>query len=63
MQFSNSCLFYIPTDNLLPVLLVLPLVLFGVLAAVGLWCYYKHKLHPLKTSALPPVPKYVILNC
>ncbi|XP_035525741.1 disintegrin and metalloproteinase domain-containing protein 19 [Morone saxatilis] len=43
-------------SNLLPVLLVLPLVLFVVLAAVGLWCCYRHKLHPLKTSAPPPVP-------
>ncbi|XP_042349013.1 disintegrin and metalloproteinase domain-containing protein 19 [Plectropomus leopardus] len=42
--------------NPLPVLVVLPLVLFVVLAAVGLWCYYRHKLHPLKTSAPPPVP-------
>ncbi|KAM9357468.1 disintegrin and metalloproteinase domain-containing protein 19 [Symphorus nematophorus] len=43
-------------SNLLPVLLVLPLVLFVVLAAAGLWCCYRHKLHPLKTSAPPPVP-------
>nr|XP_019941892.1 PREDICTED: disintegrin and metalloproteinase domain-containing protein 19 [Paralichthys olivaceus] len=43
-------------SSLLPVLLVLPLVLFVVLAAVGLWCCYRHKLHPLKTSAPPPVP-------
>ncbi|XP_039669787.1 disintegrin and metalloproteinase domain-containing protein 19 isoform X3 [Perca fluviatilis] len=43
-------------SNLLPVLVVLPLVLFVVLAAVGLWCCYRHKLHPLKTSAPPPVP-------
>uniref|UniRef100_A0A8C4DNA5 Disintegrin and metalloproteinase domain-containing protein 19 n=1 Tax=Dicentrarchus labrax TaxID=13489 RepID=A0A8C4DNA5_DICLA len=50
-------------SNLLPVLLVLPLVLFVVLAAVGLWCCYRHKLHPLKTSAPPPVPKFVILIC
>ncbi|XP_076595916.1 disintegrin and metalloproteinase domain-containing protein 19 [Chaetodon auriga] len=46
-------------SNLLPVLLVLPLVLFVVLAAVGLWCCYKHKLHPLKTSAPPSVPDSV----
>ncbi|XP_032383620.1 disintegrin and metalloproteinase domain-containing protein 19 isoform X2 [Etheostoma spectabile] len=45
-------------SNLLPVLVVLPLVLFVVLAAVGLWCCYRHKLHPLKTSAPPAV-----LNC
>ncbi|XP_053285079.1 disintegrin and metalloproteinase domain-containing protein 19 isoform X2 [Pleuronectes platessa] len=43
-------------SGLLPVLLVLPLVLFVVLAAVGLWCCYRHKLHPLKTAAPPPVP-------
>ncbi|KAI3351256.1 hypothetical protein L3Q82_005810 [Scortum barcoo] len=43
-------------SNLLPVLLVLPLVLFVVLAAVGLWCRYRHKLRPLKTTAPPPVP-------
>uniref|UniRef100_UPI0037E789AB disintegrin and metalloproteinase domain-containing protein 19 n=1 Tax=Semicossyphus pulcher TaxID=241346 RepID=UPI0037E789AB len=43
-------------SNLLPVLVVLPLILFVVLAAVGLWCCYRHKLHPLKTSAAPPVP-------
>ncbi|KAG7241821.1 hypothetical protein INR49_024791 [Caranx melampygus] len=44
-------------SSLLPVLLVLPLVVFVVLAAVGLWCCYKHKLHPLKASAPPPLPK------
>ncbi|XP_010735817.3 disintegrin and metalloproteinase domain-containing protein 19 [Larimichthys crocea] len=43
-------------SNLLLVLLVLPLVLFVVLAAVGLWCCYRHKRPPLKTSAPPPVP-------
>ncbi|GAA6226342.1 disintegrin and metalloproteinase domain-containing protein 19 [Lates japonicus] len=43
-------------SNLLPVLLVLPLFLFVVLAAVGLWCCYRHKLHPLKSSAPPPAP-------
>ncbi|XP_054453077.1 disintegrin and metalloproteinase domain-containing protein 19 [Anoplopoma fimbria] len=42
-------------SNLLPVLVVLPLVLFVVLSAVGLWCCYKHKLHPLKTSSPPPM--------
>nr|XP_043897084.1 disintegrin and metalloproteinase domain-containing protein 19 isoform X2 [Solea senegalensis] len=41
-------------SGLLPALLVLPLVLFVVLAAVGLWCCYRHKLHPLKASAPPP---------
>ncbi|XP_049898058.1 disintegrin and metalloproteinase domain-containing protein 19 [Epinephelus moara] len=46
----------ISQSSLLPVLLVLPLVLFVVLAAVALWCCYKHKLHPLKTSATLPVP-------
>ncbi|XP_037636668.1 disintegrin and metalloproteinase domain-containing protein 19 [Sebastes umbrosus] len=48
-------------SNLLPVLLVLPLVLFVVLAAVGLWCCYRHKLHPLKTSAPSPVPNCSVL--
>ncbi|XP_010771089.1 disintegrin and metalloproteinase domain-containing protein 19 [Notothenia coriiceps] len=43
-------------SNLLPVLVVLPLVLFVVLAAVGLLFCYRHKLHPLKSSAPPPVP-------
>ncbi|XP_071362810.1 disintegrin and metalloproteinase domain-containing protein 19 [Trachinotus anak] len=43
-------------SSLLPVLVVLPLVVFVVLAAAGLWCCYRHKLHPLKTSAPPPVP-------
>ncbi|XP_058506264.1 disintegrin and metalloproteinase domain-containing protein 19 isoform X2 [Solea solea] len=44
----------ISQSGLLPVLLVLPLVLFVVLAAAGLWCCYRHKLHPLKASAPPP---------
>ncbi|XP_070692876.1 disintegrin and metalloproteinase domain-containing protein 19 [Pempheris klunzingeri] len=43
-------------SHLLLVLLVLPLVCIVALAAVGLWFYYRHKLHPLKTSAPPPVP-------
>ncbi|XP_034070841.1 disintegrin and metalloproteinase domain-containing protein 19 [Gymnodraco acuticeps] len=43
-------------SNLLPVLVVLPLVLFVVLAAVGLLFYYRHRLHPLKSSNPPPVP-------
>ncbi|XP_008277789.1 disintegrin and metalloproteinase domain-containing protein 19 isoform X2 [Stegastes partitus] len=43
-------------SSLLPVLLVLPLALFVLLAAVGLWCCYRHKLRPLKASAPPPVP-------
>lgn len=42
--------------DLLLVLVILPLVLFVVVAAIGLWCCYKHKLRPLKTSAPPPVP-------
>ncbi|XP_056295914.1 disintegrin and metalloproteinase domain-containing protein 19 [Pseudoliparis swirei] len=42
-------------SHLLPALVVLPLVLFVVLCAVGLWCCYRHKLHPLKTSAPPPM--------
>ncbi|KAK2849382.1 hypothetical protein Q5P01_009216 [Channa striata] len=43
-------------STLLPVLVVLPLVLFVVLAFVGLWCCYRHKLHPLKSSATLPAP-------
>ncbi|XP_078145148.1 disintegrin and metalloproteinase domain-containing protein 19 [Centroberyx gerrardi] len=43
-------------SSLLPALLLLPLVLFVVLAAVGLWCCYRHKFRPLKTSAPPPAP-------
>ncbi|XP_061644136.1 disintegrin and metalloproteinase domain-containing protein 19 [Phyllopteryx taeniolatus] len=42
-------------SSLLPVLLVL-LLLFFVLLAVGLWCCYKHKLQPLKTSTPITVP-------
>ncbi|XP_067373689.1 disintegrin and metalloproteinase domain-containing protein 19 isoform X1 [Channa argus] len=41
-------------SSLVPVLVVLPLVLFVVLAIVGLWCYYRHKLHPLKFSTSTP---------
>ncbi|XP_070959251.1 disintegrin and metalloproteinase domain-containing protein 19-like [Oncorhynchus clarkii lewisi] len=44
-------------SSIRPVLLLLPLVLFVLLAAVGLWCCYSHKLHknfPLKTSVPPP---------
>ncbi|XP_028316088.1 disintegrin and metalloproteinase domain-containing protein 19 isoform X2 [Gouania willdenowi] len=44
-------------SSLLPVLLVLPLALFVLLSAMGLWCCYKHKLRPLKASAPPPVPE------
>ncbi|XP_029368039.1 disintegrin and metalloproteinase domain-containing protein 19 isoform X2 [Echeneis naucrates] len=43
-------------STLLPVLVVLPLVVFVVLAAVGLWCCHRHKLHSLKTTAPPPGP-------
>lgn len=42
--------------DLLLVLVILPLVLFVVVAAIGLWCCYKHKLRPLKTSAPSLVP-------
>ncbi|XP_020782886.2 LOW QUALITY PROTEIN: disintegrin and metalloproteinase domain-containing protein 19 [Boleophthalmus pectinirostris] len=45
----------ISNNNLLLVVVILPLVLF-VVAATGLWCCYKHKLRPLKTSTPPPVP-------
>ncbi|KAM9833210.1 disintegrin and metalloproteinase domain-containing protein 19-like isoform 2-T2 [Syngnathus typhle] len=45
----------IPTGKLLLVLLVLP-VLFFVVLAVGLWCCYKHKFQPLKSSTPTPVP-------
>eukprot|EP00063_Salmo_salar_P093713 XP_014068548.1 PREDICTED: disintegrin and metalloproteinase domain-containing protein 19-like isoform X2 [Salmo salar] len=44
-------------SSIRPVLLLLPLVIFVLLAAVGLWCCYSHKLHkhfPLKTSVPPP---------
>ncbi|XP_042563888.1 mucin-6-like [Clupea harengus] len=37
--------------TLLPVLLLLLLCGVVGLAAVGIWCCYKHKLHPLKSSA------------
>lgn len=43
-------------SRLLRVLLALPLALFALLAAVGLWCCYKHKLRPLKAPVPPPVP-------
>ncbi|XP_053735855.1 disintegrin and metalloproteinase domain-containing protein 19 isoform X1 [Synchiropus splendidus] len=43
-------------SHLLPLLVVLPLVLFAVLLALGLWCCHKHKLRPLKSPAPPPVP-------
>ncbi|XP_076023977.1 disintegrin and metalloproteinase domain-containing protein 19 isoform X2 [Genypterus blacodes] len=43
-------------SGVLPVLVVLPLVLFVVLAAVGLLCCFRHKLRPLKASAPTPVP-------
>ncbi|XP_029918400.1 disintegrin and metalloproteinase domain-containing protein 19 [Myripristis murdjan] len=43
-------------SSLLPALLLPPLVLFVVLAAVALWYCYKHKLHPLKTSTPSPAP-------
>ncbi|KAM4621886.1 disintegrin and metalloproteinase domain-containing protein 19 [Polymixia lowei] len=48
----------ISQSGLLPLLLLLPMVVFVVLAAVGLWCCYRHKFQPLKTSAPPPT-----LNC
>ncbi|XP_056132491.1 disintegrin and metalloproteinase domain-containing protein 19 [Lampris incognitus] len=41
-------------SSLLPVLLLLPLAIFVVLAAVGLWCFYRHKIRPLKASVPPP---------
>ncbi|XP_068444755.1 disintegrin and metalloproteinase domain-containing protein 19 isoform X2 [Clinocottus analis] len=47
-------------SNLLPVLVVLPLVLFVVLCAVGLWCCYRHKLHPLKTFAPSPISRSAV---
>ncbi|XP_072295879.1 disintegrin and metalloproteinase domain-containing protein 19 isoform X2 [Eucyclogobius newberryi] len=46
----------ISNNTLLLVLVIIPLVLFVIFAAVVLWCCYKHKLRPLKTSAPPPVP-------
>ncbi|XP_068181996.1 disintegrin and metalloproteinase domain-containing protein 19 isoform X1 [Antennarius striatus] len=42
--------------NLLPLLLALPLFLSAVLTVVGLWCCSRHKLRPMKTPALSPVP-------
>ncbi|MBN3302510.1 ADA19 protein, partial [Amia calva] len=42
-------------SSLLPVFLLLPLFLALGLAAVGLWCCYKHRLHPLKKSSAPPL--------
>src|SRR4029434_10345193 len=39
------------SGTLLPVLLLLLLCGVVGLAAVGIWCCYKHKLHPLKSSA------------
>lgn len=61
MRFSHSTLLllFLP-GNLLPMLLGLPLVIFVVLAVVGLWWCHRHKLSPLKSSAPPPVPKYLI---
>lgn len=50
----------ISNNYLLLVLVILPLVLFVVIMAVGLWCCYKHKLRPLKTSAPPPVPSCTV---
>nr|XP_057919908.1 disintegrin and metalloproteinase domain-containing protein 19 isoform X2 [Doryrhamphus excisus] len=46
-------------SNLLPALLVLPLVLF-VLLAVGLWCCYKRKLQSLKSPAPLPIPSRTV---
>lgn len=45
------------SNHLHLVLVALSLVLFVVVAAAGgLWCCCKHKLHPIKNSAPPPVP-------
>ncbi|KAM3613143.1 uncharacterized protein V6R79_021352 [Siganus canaliculatus] len=46
----------ISDNNLLLVLLVVLPVVFVFLASVGLWCFYRHKRHLLKSSAPPPVP-------
>uniref|UniRef100_A0AAV2MLG7 Disintegrin and metalloproteinase domain-containing protein 19-like n=1 Tax=Knipowitschia caucasica TaxID=637954 RepID=A0AAV2MLG7_KNICA len=46
----------ISNNNLLLVVVILPLVLFVVVAAIGLWCCYRHKLRPMKASTPPPVP-------
>ncbi|XP_061580927.1 disintegrin and metalloproteinase domain-containing protein 19 isoform X2 [Cololabis saira] len=45
------------SQSFLPYLVLLPLALFLVLAALGLWFCHRHKLGPLKASAPPPVPK------
>lgn len=42
-----------------PMVLVLTLVISVVLAVVGLWCCYRHKLSPLKPTAPPPATKCV----
>ncbi|KAM6953196.1 disintegrin and metalloproteinase domain-containing protein 19 [Aplochiton taeniatus] len=47
-------------NGLLPVLLLLPLVVFVVLAAVGLWCCYRNKFRPMKTAGPSPVPQIKI---
>ncbi|KAG7464785.1 hypothetical protein MATL_G00169320 [Megalops atlanticus] len=46
----------ITQSSLLPVLLLLPLLLFLGLAAVALWCCYKHRSRPEKSPAPPPPP-------
>ncbi|KAJ8406051.1 hypothetical protein AAFF_G00309390 [Aldrovandia affinis] len=43
-------------SSLLPVLLLLPLLLFLGLAGVALWCCHKHRSRPKKSPAPPPPP-------
>ncbi|XP_056456107.1 disintegrin and metalloproteinase domain-containing protein 19 [Gadus chalcogrammus] len=47
----------ISRGGLLPLLLILPLVLFLALAAVTLGCCYRHKLRPLKSPATARMPQ------
>ncbi|XP_010892661.2 disintegrin and metalloproteinase domain-containing protein 19 isoform X1 [Esox lucius] len=50
-------------SSVLPVLLLLPLVIFVLLAGVGLWCCYRNKLHknrPLKDSASRSMPIFPV---
>lgn len=57
IRSSDSNLLLFLPGNLLPVLLVLTLVIFVLVAVVGLWCCYGHKLSPLKSTTPPPAPK------
>lgn len=54
---DSNLLLFLPGN--LPLLLVVTLVIFVVLAVVGLWYCYRHKLSPLKSTAPPSAPKCV----